>query len=208
MNFEMIINDWGDWEASLSQSKYGGLIKGLLFLDLNGSYLRGFSTLEPRLWRPRGFSISIWMKGNQGASWPRNRIVEMLIKRLLYFDLMKGKQGDPLPRNRSCGNQRASTSILMKGNQKAYLPWNRSCVDQGASLAQSWWKVTNGLLYLGTGLLKCRSNGFSTLTWIVEMSIKGLLYFDLNNKNVDQRASLLWSGLSLAKSQNSGLDFK
>ena len=77
------------------------------------------------------------MKGNQGASLPRNQIVEMLIKRLLYFDLMKGKQGDPLPRNRSCGNQRASTSILMKGNQKAYLPWNRSCVDQGASLAQS-----------------------------------------------------------------------
>ena len=72
-----------------------------------------------------------------------------------------------------------STLILIEGNQGASLPRNQSYDDQRASLPQSWWKVTKGILYLRIEA--------------VEMSIKGLLYFDLNCWNVDQRASLLWS---------------
>ena len=54
-----------------------------------------------------------------------------------------------------------STSIWMEGNQGAFLPQNLgrlrgfsililNCNDQGASLPRSEWKVTKGLLYLGT----------------------------------------------------------
>ena len=77
--------------------------------------------------------------------------------------------------------------ILKKGNQGALLSWNRSWGDQGAFRPRSWRKVTKGLFYLRTRLLKCRSNGFSTLIWTVEMLIKG------NCWNVDQRAFLLRS---------------
>ena len=71
---------------------------------------------------------------------------------------------------------------MKKGNQGASLPLNQSCDNQGASL-------------LCSDLLKCWSKGFSTLIRVAEMSIKGLLYFDLNCWKVDQRASLLWSEL-------------
>jgi len=96
----------------------------------------------------------------------------------------------------------------MKGNQGTFLP-------------RSWWKVTKGLFYLGTGviltkglfyldlsLFKCWSKGISTLTWTIEMTIKVLLYFDpklLKCRSKGFSTSIL---LLLAKSQNLGLDFK
>ena len=68
--------------------------------------------------------------------------------------------------------------------------------------------LIQGFLYFDPELLKCWSNDFSTSIWncwnadqrtlllqsrIVEMSTKGLLYFDLECWNVDQRSSLLQS---------------
>ena len=53
-----------------------------------------------------------------------------------------------------------------------------------------------------------RPKGFSTLIWIVRMSIKGLFNFDLGCWNVDQKAFQLSFELPPTKSQNLGLDFK
>ena len=51
----------------------GFVVTKVLFnLDLEEREPRGFSTLEPELWRPRGFSTSILKKGNQGAFQPWN----------------------------------------------------------------------------------------------------------------------------------------
>ena len=65
----LYLGTWGNWEASLSQS-WIVTIKGLLYLDLNGRYLRGFSTSEPGT--TERFSISILNCDNQGASLPRS----------------------------------------------------------------------------------------------------------------------------------------
>ena len=55
----LYLGTWGDWGAFLSQP-WIVKTKGLLYLDLNErSACRGWS---------RGFSFSIWMEGNQGAS--------------------------------------------------------------------------------------------------------------------------------------------
>ena len=96
----------------------GWSIKGLLYLNMNGRYLRGFSTLGPETifsisilnygW-PRGFSTSIFMKGIQRASLTWNH---GWLRGLSFWIL-------------NCGWPRGfSTSILMKGNQRAFLPWN------------------------------------------------------------------------------------
>ena len=96
----------------------GWSIKGLLYLNMNGRYLRGFSTLGPETifsisilnyGRPRGFSTSIFMKGIQRASLTWNH---GWLRGLSFWIL-------------NCGWPRGfSTSILMKGNQRAFLPWN------------------------------------------------------------------------------------
>ena len=94
------------------------MTKWLLFLDLNGWELRGFSTsklraidrliyLKIELWWPRGVTTSIWMEGNQEASLPKK------MGRLRGFSIL----------------------IL-----------NRD--DQGASLPQFKWKVNKGILFL------------------------------------------------------------
>ena len=71
------------------------------------------------------------------------------------------------------------------------------------------WNGDQRASLLRSRLLKCRSNGFSTSIWTVEMVIEGLFYFNLEwSWNGDQRAFLLQSGLLPAKSQNLGLDFK
>ena len=91
------------------------MTKGIFNLNLDEREPRGFSTSEPKLWRPKGFSTLILMKGNQGAFQPQNRSY--------------GDQGAFQPRNRAVAtkgifnldlNEREprgfSTSILMKGN--------------------------------------------------------------------------------------------
>ena len=70
-----------------------------------------------------------------------------------------------------------STSILMKGNQEASQPRNLNCGDQGASLPWSWWKVTKGLLYLGTW-----DDWKASLSQSWTMATKGLLYLDLDGR--------------------------
>ena len=83
-----------------------------------------------------------------------------------------------------------------KGDQRASPPWNWKKGDQRASPPWNWncWNASQ--------------RGFSTLIWTAEMSIKGLLYFDLELvkcrskvfststwswRNFDQRFSLLRS---------------
>ena len=167
-------------------------IKGLLYLDLDERQPRGFSTSKPKLWWPRGFSTLMLKKGNQGLlpwnwscddqraslPWSWRKVAKGLLylktkavrtKGLLYLGTEAMKMSI----------KGFSTLILIEGNQGASLPRNQSYDDQRASLPQSWWKVTKGILYLRIEA--------------VEMSIKGLLYFDLNCWNVDQRASLHWS---------------
>ena len=107
------------------------------------------------MWWPRGFSISILNKGNQGASLPRNQN---------YDD-----QGAFLPRN-------WNIEMLIKG----LLYFDLNC-----------WNVDQRVFLLRFELLKCRLKDFSTSIWIVEMSIKGLFYFDQSCWNVDQR--VFWS---------------
>ena len=95
-----------------------------------------------------------------------------------------------------------STLILLKGRSKGLL------------YLDPWWMVTKGLLYPDLAersikgaslpsfeLLKCWSKGFFTSIWVVEMTIKRLLYFDLNYWNADERASLLRSELLKCRSK-------
>ena len=130
-----------------------------------------------------------------------------------------------LPWNWSCLWPKVfSTSILTKGNQRASLPWKWSCLQpKGFSTSiLSCWNVDQRFSLLRSG--------------VVEMLIKGLLYFDLLLKcrskvfstsiwscwNVNQRSSLLRSGvvemstngllyfnlkLLTTNCQNLGLDF-
>ena len=123
----MDLEIWVNREASLSQSE-SGVVNQVAFLPRSKwKVSKGLLYLNLELWRPRGFSTLIWMKGIQGAS---------------------------LPRNLSYGDQRASLPrSLMKGNQGASLPQTLDCGDQGASLSWSWWKVTMGLLYLRTWIV-------------------------------------------------------
>ena len=63
------------------------------------------------------------------------------------------------------------------GDWEASLSQFVTCDDQGASLPQSEWKVTKGLLYLGTwGDWEV----FLFESWIA--TTKGLLYLNLNGR--------------------------
>ena len=104
----------------------------------------------------------------------------MLTKGLLYFYLKLLK----------CRSKVFSTLIwncsisnLMKCNQRASQPWNLKKGDQRSSLLQSGLVKMSikGLLYFNLDLLKCRSKVFSTSIW--------------SCWNVHQRSSLLRSGL-------------
>ena len=125
----------------------------------------------------KGFSILVWMwKVDQGASLPWFECGGS-IKGLLYLDLdMEGR------------SRGFFTLIWMKGNQRASLPqnlgWLRgfsisilNCGDQRASLPRSWWKVTKGFLFLRTW-----DDWEASLSqsWIVVT--KGLLYLDLDER--------------------------
>ena len=57
------------------------------------------------------------------------------------------------------------------------------------------WNIDQRAFLLRSRLLKCRSKGCSTSIWTVEMSIKGLFYFDRSYWNVNQRAFLFRSKL-------------
>ena len=150
----------------------GWSIKGLLYLDLNARYPRGFSTLEPRLWWPRGFSTSIWMEGNKGASLTRN------LGQLRDFSILIlncDDQGASLPRSK----WKVTKELLYLGTwgdwEFLYLNfelwWPR-----GLSTSTEW-KVTKGLLYLGTwGDWEVSLSQ----SWIV--TTKGFLFLNLNEK--------------------------
>ena len=139
------LGTWGDWEVSLSQSK---------------------------LWRPRGFSTSIWMEGNKGASltWNLGQLRDFSILILNCDD-----QGASLPRSK----WKVTKELLYLGTwgdwEFLYLNfelwWPR-----GLSTSTEW-KVTKGLLYLGTwGDWEVSLSQ----SWIV--TTKGFLFLNLNEK--------------------------
>ena len=114
-----------------------------------------------------------WSKGFSTLIWT----IEISIKGLFYFNLDCSWNGD----------QRA---FLLRS--KLFLKWWL----KGFSIS-IWicWNVDQMAFLLRSELLKCRSKGFSTSIWTIEISIKGLFYFNLDCWNINQRAFLLWSGL-------------
>ena len=104
----------------------------------------------------------------------------MLTKGLLYFYLKLLKCRSKVF---STSIWNCSISILMKGNQRASQPWNLKKGDQRSSLLQSGLVKMSikGLLYFNLDLLKCPPNVISTSIWTCW--------------NVEQMSSLLRSGL-------------
>ena len=89
------------------------------------------------------------------------------------------------------------------------LIWSFWNVDQRSSLLQSGIAEISikGLLYFNLKLLKWQSKVFFTSIWTTEMSIKCVLYFWIVEMSIK---GLLYFNLELlsVKSQNLGLDFK
>ena len=118
------------------------MTKGLLYLDLDERYprgfsnselelwqLRGFSTLKPELCLPKGFSTSILITGDPEAS---------------------------LPRNLNCGDQRASLPRSWWKVIKGLLYFGtRAVATKGLLCLRTWIVVTKGLLYLNLELWHC-----------------------------------------------------
>ena len=103
----------------------------------------------------------------------------MLTKGLLYFYLKLLKCRSKVF---STSIWNCSISILMKGNQRASQPWNLKKGDQRSSLLQFGLVEMSikGLLYFNLKLLKCPPKVISTSIWTCWNVNKCLLYFNLD----------------------------
>ena len=176
--------------------------------DPGAYWPRSGAIYDPRASLPRsGFCRSLY----QRSSLFQSGVVEMAIKGFLYFNLELLKwQSKVFPISMwtvemAIKGLLYSNLELLKCRSKVFSTsiWTCWSVDQMSSLLRSGHQRSfllqsrlvevsiKGLLYFDLDLLKCWSKVFSPLIRTIEMLIKGLFYFDLDCWNGDQRSSLL-----------------